>query len=76
MCGSQENDDRSNRSMGASIFLGIRYNPRPYLSISTEPGFYWFNVVSRDPNGFQKTRDSWNEYRIDNIGQLLISLHF
>jgi hypothetical protein len=71
-----KSDNRSNNNIGASVFLGIKYQPKPYLSISTEPGFYWFNATSRDPSNFSKKYKNWNELKINNLGQLLISFHF
>lgn len=69
-------DNRSIRSIGPSFFLGFKYQPTHFLSISTEPGFYWFNKLAKDPESFSDKRTAWNEFNISNLGQLLLSFHF
>jgi len=63
---------------GSAIFIGIQYRPSKNFSISTEPGFYWLKINAEDPTNFDpdQRKTSWTELNLDNIGQLLISVHF
>lgn len=69
-------DDRSLSSVGGAVFLGARYQVKSFLSFSTEPGFYWFYIVAKDPTSFSEKKRSRNESRLTNVGQFLISFHF
>ena len=71
-------DDRSTTKFGGAVFLGIRYQISNHFSISSEPGFYWYRTIAKDPNNFDPDRhlNKWHEFTLDNVGQLLISVHF
>jgi hypothetical protein len=69
-------DERYFYKVGLSLMMGIRYHFSKNISVSSEPGFFWYSGYSKRPNSFGSPSSTWQEHSIDNIGQLLISFHF
>ncbi len=70
------NDKRNKKTMGIAPFLGVMFKISPNVSFATEPSFEFIRIRDEDPESFTNKVNTWEEYHLGNIGQVLINFHF